>query len=377
MQRHLRQPRTDWRARVTEVGLTYHSHEQGPYWDESACYELTRAEVERLENAANALHRLCLEAAQAVVDRAWWPRLGIPEHAVPAILRSWERDDFSVYGRFDLAFVPGEEPKLLEYNADTPTALVEASVAQWFWLQDVFPEADQFNSIHERLIEAWRRCSTIGGPNIIHFSSIKEHPEDEQTVLYLRDTCEQAGVATRSLFVEDIGWDERAQCFVDLDLQPIQRGFKLYPWEWMWHEEFAPQLAKSDTQFIEPVWKMLLSNKGLLPVLWELFPHHPNLLPAYEEAAPLAGSYVRKPRLSREGSNVTLMEHGVTVEETAGEYGEEGHVFQAVANLPDFDGHRPIFGVWIVDHEAAGLGIREDTRRITGNLSRFVPHFFH
>ncbi|HEY0548489.1 MAG TPA: glutathionylspermidine synthase family protein, partial [Verrucomicrobiae bacterium] len=269
MQRHLRQPRTDWRARVSEVGLTYHSHDEGPYWDESACYELTRVEVEKLECAGNTLHRLCFDAAQAVIDNAWWPRLGIPERAVPSILRSWERDDFSVYGRFDIAFVPGEEPKLLEYNADTPTALVEASVAQWFWLQDVLPDEDQFNSIHERLIEAWRRFSnSIGGKSSknphpsIHFSSIKEHPEDEQTVLYLRDTCEQAGVATRHVFVEDIGWDERQRCFVDLDLQRIERCFKLYPWEWMWHEDFAPQLAVGSTQFLEPTWKMLLSNKG-------------------------------------------------------------------------------------------------------------------
>lgn len=382
MQRHLRQPRPDWRERVSEVGLTYHSHDAGPYWDESACYELSRAEVATLEDAANTLHRLCLEAAQAVIDNDWWARLSIPERAVPGIRRSWERDDFSLYGRFDLAFTPGQEPKLLEYNADTPTALVEAAVAQWFWLQDVHPDADQFNSIHERLIEAWRRyVSTRGvtnstGPASIHFSSIKEHPEDEQTVLYLRDTGEQAGLTTRHVFVEDIGWDERQRCFVDLDLQRIERCFKLYPWEWLWHEEFAPQLAFDGTEFLEPIWKMLLSNKGLLPVLWELFPDHPNLLPAYDEATPLAGSYVRKPRLSREGSNVTLVERGSVVEETTGDYGQEGHVFQAVASLPDFGGHRPVFGVWVVDHEAAGLGIREDTRRITGNLSRFVPHFF-
>ena len=121
---------------------------------------------------------------------------------------------------------------------------------------------------------------------------------------------------------------------------------------------------------------MLLSNKGLLPVLWELFPEHPNLLPAYEDAARFAGSYVRKPRLSREGSNVTWVERGQVIEETSGDYGEEGHVFQAIASMPEFDGHRPVFGLWMVDHEAAGLGIREDTRRITGNLSRFVPHFF-
>jgi glutathionylspermidine synthase len=66
----------------------------------------------------------------------------------------------------------------------------------------------------------------------------------------------------------------------------------------------------------------------------------------------------------------------VVLEETDGGYGEEGHIYQAPAALPEFDGNRPVFGVWMVDHEAAGLGIREDTCRITGNLSRFVPHFF-
>jgi glutathionylspermidine synthase len=393
MERHLLQPRPDWRERVAAVGLTYHSHEDGPYWDESACYELTAAEVESLERAANRLHTMCIEAAGAVIEHGWWERLSIPPSAIPAILASWERDDFSVYGRFDLAFDPGGEPKLLEYNADTPTALVEAAVAQWFWLQDVAPDADQFNSIHERLIEAWRRWA--GRP--IHFSSIQDHPEDEQTVLYLRDTCEQAGVPTRGVSVEEIGWDERRTGFVDLDLAPIERCFKLYPWEWMWAEEFGPNLAGTrapadtnakaggmaaaavttgGTQFIEPPWKMLLSNKGLLPILWELYPGHPNLLPAYEGPARLRGSYVRKPRLSREGSNVTWVEGGTVVEETSGEYGSEGHIYQAVATLPEFTGNRPIFGAWIVDHEAAGLGIREDTRRITGNLSRFVPHYF-
>ncbi|TAK95310.1 MAG: glutathionylspermidine synthase family protein, partial [Verrucomicrobia bacterium] len=142
------------------------------------------------------------------------------------------------------------------------------------------------------------------------------------------------------------------------------------------HEEFSQHLAHEAVQFIEPTWKMLLSNKGLLPILWELFPEHPNLLPAFDEAAPLGESFIRKPKLSREGSNVAWHEGGVVVEETGGEYGEEGHVYQALAPLPEFDGNHPVFGVWVVDHEAAGLGIREDSKRITGNLSRFVPHFF-
>jgi glutathionylspermidine synthase len=396
MRRHRCQPRPAWREKVEAIGLTYHSHEIGPYWDESACYEFTATEIDALESAARALHFLCIDAAETVIQKNCWDRLGIPAAAVPAILRSWERDDFSLYGRFDLAFDGRGAPKLLEYNADTPTALVEAAVAQWFWLQEMQPDADQFNSIHERLIEAWRRWAgpprgagvsfasvenAGGDPHAtgatIHFSSVKDNPEDEQTVLYLRDTCEQAGVATRAVFIDDIGWDPDGRRFVDLAGTPLTHCFKLYPWEWLWHEEFGPHLTHDVVQFIEPTWKMLLSNKGLLPILWELFPDHPNLLPAFESAEPLGARYVRKPKLSREGANVTWVDGGVAVEETSGDYGEEGHVYQAAADLPDFDGNRAVCGVWVVDHEPAGLGIREDTRRITSNLSRFVPHFFH
>jgi glutathionylspermidine synthase len=34
-----------------------------------------------------------------------------------------------------------------------------------------------------------------------------------------------------------------------------------------------------------------------------------------------------------------------------------------------------VIGAWLVASEACGLGIREDTRLITGNTSRFIPHF--
>ena len=372
MKHHQCKPRLDWREKVESVGLTFHSHDNSPYWDESASYELTRAEVDELELAANKLHFLCIDAAEAVIKNNWWARLQIPEAAVPCILNSWERDDFSLYGRFDFAYDGIASPKLLEYNADTPTALVEAAVAQWFWLQELHPHADQFNSIHERLIEAWKRWAG----KTIYFSCVKEQAEDEMTILYLRDTCEQAGVKTKSVFIDDIGWHQTKNVFVDLDAEYIERCFKLYPWEWLWREEFSAHLDKDCIQFIEPAWKMLLSNKGLLPVLWELFPGHPNLLPAFDFAEPLGSRYVRKPKLSREGCNVSWVEGGVTIEENGGNYGDEGFVFQSPADLPDFDGNHPVFGVWVVDHEAAGLGIREDTRRITGNLSRFVPHFF-
>lgn len=371
MERITLSPRADWPAKAEALGFTYHTHDQGPYWDESAYYAFRPAEVDALEAAANTLHELCLAAAQVVIDRGWWARLGIPAAAVPVVLDSWNRDDPSVYGRFDLAFDGASPPKLLEYNADTPTALIEAAVMQWYWLQERFPSADQFNSIHERLIDAWRGV----GAERVHFAAVRDVPEDTQTITYLMDTCQQAGFKTAWTAMDEIGWDSGAKKFVAADDAEINALFKLYPWEWMWHEEFAAFLPEAKNLFLEPPWKLLLSNKGLLPILWELNPGHENLLPAFETAdSALGGNYVKKPRLSREGANISIVERGVTVEENGGEYGEEGFVYQSLAPIPVFSGNRPVCGVWMVNHEACGLGLREDTRRITGNLSRFVPH---
>jgi glutathionylspermidine synthase len=372
MKRHRIAPRSDSRAKVEQIGLTYHSHENGPYWDESAYYEFTASEIDVLEKAAATLHKLCIEAAGAIIENGWWDRLGIPGVAVPVIEASWERDDFSLYGRFDVAYDGAQPPKLLEYNADTPTALVEASVAQWFWLQEMFPQRDQFNSIHERLIASWKQI----GEERVHFASVRDHPEDEQTVLYLQDTCHQAGLVTKRLAIEDFGWNEKREAFVDLENQKISACFKLYPWEWMFGEEFGQYLPKEPCRFIEPAWKMLLSNKAILPILWEMFSGHENLLPAFESPEPLEGSYVEKPKLSREGANLRLIERGNVMEQTTGDYGEEGFIYQDLAPIPNFEGNHPVLGLWIINHEAAGLGIREDTGRITSNLSRFVPHVF-
>jgi len=374
-------PRPDWPAKVEQIGLTYHTPDGRKYWDESVCYHFTAAEVDVLEKAGNDLHALCLEAAQHVIDDNLFDTLGIPPEAVPFIKNSWDRDDFSVYGRFDLMYDGRTPPKMLEYNADTPTALVEAAVAQWYWLQDVSPHSDQFNSIHEKLVAAWKQFGAKS-PGNIHFGGIKDCPEDEQTVLYVEDTCHQAGLAVGPLFIEDLGYDKVKRQFVDLQSQPVRNYFKLYPWEWMWHEKFSFTLKLEICHFIEPMWKMLLSNKGLLPVLWKLFPNHPNLLPAFftqEELAaqaPVGAGYVKKPKLGREGANISILQGGSIFQATEGDYGEEGFVFQALAPIAEFDGNHPVMGVWIVNHEACGLGIREDTSLITGNLSRFVPHMF-
>lgn len=251
--RHSIAPRGGWQGRVEKVGLTFHSLADGsPYWDESAYWEFTAAEVDRLEAATAEIERLCLAAGEHIVANNRFAEMRIPAAAAGRIRETWRSEPPALYGRLDLAF-DGERIKLLEYNADTPTALVEAAVAQWYWLRDVFPEADQFNSLHEKLVAKWKDLRPHLA-NVVYFGHDGSQ-EDSMTVAYLRDTAEQAGLRTVSIAMRDIGWQGKHARFVDLERRPIESLFKLYPWEWLLKESFgAEALATMDRMvWIEPI----------------------------------------------------------------------------------------------------------------------------
>jgi glutathionylspermidine synthase len=374
MKRLTLEPRADWKARAAQLGFAFHTVDGEPYWNETAAYTFTAAEIDAIEEATAELEKLCLQAVDKVVKEKLWQGFGLGPAAAELIEASWRRFDKNVYGRFDLAYREGEPPKLLEYNADTPTALFEASVVQWEWLQTLYPTADQFNSIHEKLIEAWRGFD-LAAPKL-HFTCVRDHDEDRGTTEYMRDTAVQAGIDTEFLFVDEIGWDGAA--FRDLDDEPIGALFKLYPWEWLMREDFAAHIGPSRIQMIEPPWKMVLSNKAILALLWHMFPGHPNLLPATLDPAEVEGRAVKKPILGREGANVALLD-GPSGKETAasdGPYGAEGYVYQAYYPLPEFGGQHAVIGSWVIASQPAGIGMREDSSPITRNTSRFVPHLF-
>ncbi len=368
-------PRPGWQDKVEKLGFDFYTLDGKAYWTEQAAYVFSSDEIDELESATETLHGLCLKAVEHVVSNRMWERLKIAPAWGDYIERVWRRGDPTVSGRFDLVYDGKNPPKMLEYNADTPTSLYESAVVQWYWLKDVFPEADQFNSIHEKLIDTWRDVGAKLPPGAtIHFARFEDHPEDFATSEYLRDTAVQAGLATKTLAVPQIGWNGKR--FTDPDETAIQVIAKLYPWEWMMREAFGSFVQTDTTAFIEPVWKLILSNKMLLPLLWEGFPSHANLLPTFDtEHADLGGAFVKKPIFGREGHNVTLVGPGL-FDTSAGNDGAEGYVWQAYAPLPNFDGNHALVGSWVIGGKPAGIGMREDERRITHNNSRFVPHYF-
>lgn len=375
MRRHRVVARPNWQQKVESVGLSWHSPGGQTYWDESVYWEFTAAEIDRIEAATAELQKMCLAAGDFILNDNRLSEMRIPPAAAARIRDTWNSEPPALYGRMDLAY-DGRNLKLLEYNADTPTSLVEAGVAQWYWLQDCFPDADQLNSIHERLVAKWKDVqSSLRQP--VYFTC-EDCDEDWMTLTYLRDTAQQAGLQTLPIALAAIGWDTARRCFVDVEERPIESIMKLYPWESLIADRFGQHALDTMNQvhWIEPIWKMLWSNKALLAILWEMYPGHDLLLPAYTDEPRDLNSWVRKPLFGREGANVTVKLHGITAEETAGRYADGGFVYQEYADLAPDGQQRVVLGSWLVDGEPCGIGIREPDSYITNNASRFVPHLF-
>lgn len=372
--------RPDWREKAEAEGFGFHTMYGDIYWDESAYYRFTLAQIENdLEDPSAELHAMCLHLVDEVVQsEALLSQLAIPEPAWDLLRDSWRRRDPSLYARFDLAYDGRGAAKLFELNYDTPTSLFESAFFQWQWLEDqkarglLLAHADQFNSLHERLRDT---IADLPVPLPIYFAAMRDNEEDHGTVIYLQDVAAQAAIPARGIAIEDIGVNADGQ-FTDLDDVIIPTLFKLYPWEDLLAEDFAVHLRTARTRFIEPLWKLVLSNKGALALLWQRHEGHPNLLPAYMDAGntPLAAGWVRKPFFSREGANVELHAADGRQLHVTGPYGHGPFVRQQCHLLPEFSGNYPLIGSWVIGDHACGIGIREDRSLITHDMSRFVPH---
>ena len=365
-------PRQDYKEKIEKIGFNFHTD----YWRENAFYSFTQAEIEQIERASNVCYEMYCKAVQYIIDNNLFDMLCIPLPVRDKIIESWENDDLSLYGRFDFTIKDGI-PKLLEFNADTPTSLLEASIIQWDWKKEMFPNADQFNSIHENLVQSWKDIHDKYGFDEYHFAACRENVEDEETLQYIVSTAMEAGLNTVEIDMEHFSLSDDGKYLVNPSDEIIEACFKLYPWEWMFNESIDG--CKRKVQWFEPMWKSIMSNKAILAILYKLFPNSPYILPCYINTPGNLSSYCKKPIYSREGANIELINNSTSIERTSGDYGTEGYVYQEFCPLPKFYSENkqekyPVIGSWIIGGVSCGMGIRETNTLITNNMSEFIPH---
>lgn len=376
--------RPNWQRKAAEFGFKFHTMYGEPYWDETAYYQFSLQQIEQdLEDPTEEIHQMCLEVVDKVVQsEQLLEKFQIPQDFWQAISDSWQQKQPSLYSRLDFAYHGKDPAKLYENNADTPTSLYESGFWQWLWLEEqvnagiVPKQADQFNSLQEKLVHRLAAIAKHYDVEQMHFACCQDTEEDRGTVQYLQDCAKESGLLSDFVFIEDIGLSECGS-FSDLQDNPIETLFKLYPWEFMQREEFGQSIQEAGVNWLEPIWKSILSNKALMPMLWKMFPEHPNLLAAYFEdelAKATETKLVQKPIFSREGANVSIIEQGKTLLQGDGPYGEEGFIYQDFYPLPQFGNNHTLIGSWLVNDQAAGISMREDSSLITQDSSRFLPH---
>jgi len=375
---------------MDELGMSWHTDPDGSDYICDELVQLSEAEAEAYYRAANTLYDMFVEAGQYAIDNQLYYELGIPSNLVRLIEQSWERDDWHLYGRFDLAGgLDGSPIKLLEFNADTPTGLFETSIIQWAILKaNGMDESRQFNNIQEMLKENYRRLVTGDETDAdfhnsyasqkLLFSSARNLPEDERTVRYLQHVAHDAGFYTDFCYMDEAGFDPDQGIF-NRDKQLADFWFKLYPWEDIANEELElcrilEKISnRGGTRILNPAYTLLFQSKGMLKILCDLYPDSPYLLST--DFKPLPGmAQVEKKIFGREGANTTILSsNGNKIAATDGPYAHYKNVYQEFTELPrDAAGNHYQAGVFYI-WEACGLGFRRGGA-ILDDMSKFAGH---
>lgn len=375
---------------LESLGFVWHTDSDETSYISDEMIGISEAEAEAYYEATNTLYDMVVEAAEYVIENNLFHDIGIPFNLVEVIKASWENDiHWHLYGRFDLAGgIDGKAIKLLEFNADTPTALFETAIIQWAMLkQNNLEEEHQFNALYESLINNFKRLVTLDedvssfeeqydGWNFL-FTSIRGNLEEENTVRLLQHIASEAGFQTEFAYIDDIEFS--AEEGISYKDKAYELWFKLIPWEEIALEEsdlamLLSNIIKNQKAIIfNPAYTLLFQSKGLLKILWDLYPNHPLLLETSFE--PLEGQkQVKKPVFGREGGSVSIIdENGDTLEAVQGDYENHKMVYQAYTQLAkDTQNNSYQAGVFYA-YEACGLGFRKGGK-ILDNMSKFVGH---
>ena len=372
---------------LESIGFSWHTDEDGSDYIDNELVCVKENEANAYYEAVNELYDMFIAAAQEVIDKNRFDELGIPFNLIDAIKMSWENEvHWHLYGRFDLAGgLDGKAIKLIEFNADTPTALFESAILQWAILkQNKRDESSQFNSIYECLMDNFKRLITLD-ENVenfdevyegwkILFSSIAGNKEEEMTTKLLEHIAKEVGFVTNFSYVDEVEFSEEG---IFKNGENYEYWFKLIPWEDIAIEEgelamLLTQMMRNQKAIIlNPAYTLLFQSKGILKILWELYPNHPLLLETKDK--PLEGkSYVKKPVFGREGANISVVKEGKILHENIGPYANNAFIYQEYTELNSYENEYYQAGVFFA-YEGCGLGFRKGGL-ILDNSSKFVGH---
>ena len=376
---------------LESIGFVWHTDEDETSYIADEIVQVSEDEANAYYEATNELYDMFCEAGDYVIDNNLFHEINIPFNLVNLIKESWENDvHWHLYSRFDLAGgIDGKPIKLIEFNADTPTAVFETAIIQWAMLKaNKLDEASQFNNLYDALKDNFKRIITMEddiekfeeyykdlGWKIL-FSSIASSGEDINTTKLLQHIASEAGFNTDFEYIDKVQFNDEGIYKDDIN---FEFWFKLIPWENIAIDESELALILEDiitnkkAIIFNPAYTLMFQSKGFMKILWDLYPNHPLLLETSFE--PLVGKkQVEKRCFGREGANVAIINSDNSLDmKTEGDYEGFKAIYQEYVELPiDENGDSYQAGVFYA-YEACALGFRKGGK-ILNNMSKFVGH---
>ncbi|HIC12365.1 MAG TPA: glutathionylspermidine synthase [Sulfurimonas sp.] len=248
--------------------------------------KLSTQEAQAYYDAANELYDMYIEAADHVIDNDLFFELGIPFNLVDVIKKSWESDvHWHIYGAFLFSGGLNNSPiKLLEFQADTPSKLLQTS-------QEQLGE-HSFNEIYEKVSENFKRLITLDD-GLEHFderydnwkilfSSPSDDEEKEKTSRFLQHLADEAGFQTSFSYLHEVAFNEEG--IHDQEGNNYEYWYKNYSWLDIATDEgelattLTSIMDKQQAIIINPAYTLLFESRGMLKILKDLYPDSPYLL---------------------------------------------------------------------------------------------------
>lgn len=386
MRRTTMKPRADWRPGLRKYPYGVRAMSAGAGWREDVCYEFTAAQIDLIESVADELHTMIGAAVRHVVDNKLFGALGIRGEAARLLEASWS-DYWSagrpneraggLAGRLTLSYDGRDTIKLLGCNYDTTEGLFAASLVQRNWREAMASDANQFNGLHEALVERWEELAAgQPGRGHVHLTCATPDPVREGELVYLAATAAEAGIGTRLLPLQSIGWDGRR--FLDDEGQAISWLGKLYPWDGLTEDVFLQRLRSGGMSVLAPLWCWLWSNHGLLAVLSHLYPRHPNLCRAALDQATLGpgDAVTARSLFGLDSAPQRMVEQGMVVADDGDGVWSHGTLWLEPPSGFREEETRAVLHAWIVGDKCLGMAVRESQDPRVGPESAMVPHLF-
>lgn len=364
-------------------------NELGYTWD--SCFNklvpLTTAEVDEMYHTTESMYAMYVTAAEYAMNHNLWKEFGITNpKLIEVIKKEWNADKFRhIWGRFDFAGGTSGKPlKLIEFNADTATAIVETSVLQYAVLKtNGLADDCQFNDVYDSMIDAFKQMDDDTDEVISAVAFSINTEEDNRTIEYIAECASVAGIDIEVKSVESLYFDRELGVFSSDDgvtiTKPYNTIVKLVPWEMMLEGEpemtdiILDLILADKLVVINPAYTLLFQSKYMLKLLYDLFKEHSAILEC--DTKPLSGKYVSKPIFGREGANVTIIDNNSEVAKEDGDYAGQPMIYQRYVEFDtDVDGKTYQLGSFMCN-ESCGVAFRVSDTPIIVNTSEFVGHY--